>query len=78
MSADLSKKQSLIYDDLAYWVTSPYTFSFDKNNLHKVTPNKKNLKVIDNNSQLFKKNKELYLSFYQTIFNSILENKIIP
>ena len=70
---------TLVSSDLEYWVTEKYIYVFNQKDLLKVL-DFKTLKKINNPlaQAIHQEQKEKFLAFFQTYFNAILENKIIP
>ena len=70
---------TLISSDLDYWVTEKYIYIFNQKDLLKVL-DFQTLKKINNPlvQTAHQEQKENFLAFFQTYFNAIVENKILP
>ena len=78
---DMSKEKSytLVSTNFHHWITSEYIYIFTENKLQKILRFKDESEVdINSAKDLHQNNINNFLGFFQTGFNAILENKIIP
>ena len=75
----LDKSFALISTSINYWITPNYVYYFHDNSLNRVFtyPNPQEI-TINSQDTVHQENIENFLSFFQTSFETILNNKIIP
>ena len=78
---DISKEKSytLVSTNFHHWITPEYIYIFTENRLNKILSFANETEIdIQFLSDMHKQNINNFLGFFQTGFNAILENKIIP
>ena len=77
--ADTTSSSTLISSDLDYWITEKYLYIFNQKDLLQVLDFQTSQEIKNPlRETIHQTQKENFQSFFQTNFNAILENKLIP
>lgn len=75
---DFEKSYTLVSDIVDYWITPNYIYAFEKRSLKNTFYYDSLKEVLTTNSKLQLLDQKKFRSYYQTTFNAILSNKILP